>query len=257
MKNYNLKDCVLWNEYNNSERIQRYKAPYQYGQDFSREEKISFIDEYLPLTYKGRQQSDRFGKNPMTYLLDLYAKYNAEKDSLPKAKYGGINTNSLKAWLRKNDPRGLHSTYHVGQVYFLTDLYIGRNTIWDERYNTSVDIVDHIFQIVLNQLAQAEHEAFTQEDPLSVGISKIVEYGQKYGDLNNKRISSITGNGLKYLEKSWMNWTRYKPITLDEVNKILDIYSRLEVEYAKFAGEATFSPCIANDFDELCPFGKN
>ena len=257
MKNYKLEEMVLWNEYNNSERIQRYKEPYKYGKDFSREEKIEFIDKYLPLTYKGKQQPERFGKDAMTYLMNLYAKYNAEKDSLPKAKYGGINTNSFKAWLRKNDPRGMHSTYHVGQIYFLTDLYIGRDIVWDERYGRQVDVVEHIFQIVLNQLAQAEHDAFAEVDPIAVGINKIREYNGKYGSLNNLRISSIAGNGLSYLEKSWMNWTKYKPVTLEEINKILSVYARVEEVYNKFAEEVNNDSDIVNDFDEFSTLGKS
>ena len=251
MKDYKIENGVLWNEYNNSEHIQRWKMPFRYGMNFTREEKIKFLDENLPKVFK---DDDRYKDNAATYILNLYDKYQKEKDSLPQQKYGGVNTNSLKAWFRKNDPRCFHSTYHVGQIYFIgSDHYIGRTTLWSEVYHRNVDIVDYWFQSLLYKLAAVEHNYLDSINPIAIKIGKVKEYYSKYGSLHNNRISSIGGNGLSYLEKSWMNWTKYKPVTEPELDNIIATYEKLEKFYDSLSAELT---AVDNTFDEFSTLGK-
>lgn len=226
---------------------------YTYGMYFSREEKINFIDKYIALTDR---DMDKY-KNCASYMLALIKKYNEEKDSLKKNSWGGVKENSLKAWLRKNDPQGMVNVdYEPGRyrIAGYKDYWLdGPDKVYDDE---PVSLVDSWFNHLLYELENKERNYFLDTDPVALGIKKIKDYVGKYGCLDNNRISSIGGNGYSYLENSWLNWTKYKPVTLDEVNKILDLYARLEGEYAKFAAEATFSPCIANDFDEDSSLGK-
>lgn len=251
MKDYKIEDGILWNEYNNSESIQRWKQPFRYGMDFTREEKIKFLDENLPKVYK---DDNRYKDNAATYILNLYDKYQKEKDTLPQQKYGGINTNSFKAWLRKNDPRNFHSTYHVGEVYFIgSDHYIGRTTQWSEVYHRNVDIVDYWFQSLLYKLSNIERNYLNDINPIAIKIRKVKEFCNKYGNLNNNRVSSIGGNGLSYLEKSWMDWTKYKPVTEPELDNIISTYEKLEKFYNSLSADLT---AVDNNFDEFSPLGK-
>ena len=251
MKDYKIENGVLWNEYNNSEHIQRWKMPFRYGMNFTREEKIKFLDENLPKVFK---DDNRYKDNAATYILNLYDKYQKEKDSLPQQKYGGVNTNSLKAWFRKNDPRCFHSTYHVGQIYFIgSDHYIGRTTLWSEVYHKNVDIVDYWFQSLLYKLAAVEHNYLDSINPIAIKIGKVKEYYNKYGSLNNARVSSIGGNGLSYLEKSWMNWTKYKPVTEPELDNIIATYEKLEKFYNSLSADLT---AVDNTYDEFSTLGK-
>lgn len=227
---------------------------YTYGMYFTPEEKINFIDKNIALTDR---DMDKY-KNCASYMLALIKKYNEEKDSLKKNTWGGIKENSLKAWLRKNDPQGMVNVdYEPGRyrVAGYKDYWIGGpDTVYDN--DEKVSLVDSWFNHLLYELENKERNYFLDTDPVAIGIKKIKDYEEKYGCLDNNRISSIAGNGYSYLENSWLKWTKYKPVTLNEVNKILDLYGRLEGEYAKFAAEATFSPCIVNDFDKDSNLGK-
>lgn len=250
MKEYKIEDGLLWEEFNDSIDIQKWRKPFQYGMDFTREEKIKFLDENIPKIIGDKRYHD----NVVTYILNLHDKYQKEKDTLPQMKSGGINTNSLKAWLRKNDTRGFHDAYHVGELYFLWSThYLGKTTMYSEVYNKTVDIVDYWFQKFLYRLANIEKNYLNDNNPIAFKIRRVEKFCQKYGYLNNIRVSSIGHNGLKYLEKSWMDWTKYKPVTEPELDNIILTYEKLEKFYYSLSAELT---SVDNNFDEFSPIGK-
>ena len=226
---------------------------YTYGMYFSREEKINFIDKYIALT--GRDMNKY--KDCASYMLTLIKKYNEEKDSLKKNSWGGVKENSLKAWLRKNDPQGMVDVNYEPGCYHIAgykDYYLDvSDTVYD---GGSVSLVDSWFTRLLCELEKKERNYFLDTDPVALGIKKIKEYETKYGCLGNNRISSIAGNGYSYLENSWLKWTKYTPVDINEVEKILKLYEKLEKFNNELAAEAMADNCIHNNFDEYSNLSK-
>ena len=72
----------------------------------SKEDKIAFVD------------SMNDGK--LTYILDLWKKFQENEGNLVKDKYGYVKTVSLKAWIKRNDLRNmLDNNYHHGDIVML------------------------------------------------------------------------------------------------------------------------------------------
>ena len=249
MKEYKMEDGLLWEEYIDSD-IQKKRKPFQYGMDFTREEKIKFMDENIPQLFGDKRYYD----NVITYILNLFDKFQKEKNTLLKTKSGEINTNSLRAWLHKNETRGFCDAVHVGELYFIgAEHYIGETTMYSKVYNKTVDIVDYWFQKILYKLANMEKDYFNDINPIACKIKIVEKFCQKYGYLNNIRVSSIGHNGLKYLEKSWMDWTKYNPVTEPELDNIISTYEKLEEFYYSLSAELT---SVDNNFDEFSTIGK-
>lgn len=219
---------------------------FTYGMYFSHEEKINFIDKYIALT--GRDMNKY--KNCASYMLNLIKKYNEEKDSLKKNTWGGVKENSLKAWLRKNDPQGMVNVDYEPGRYRIAGYKDYRIDAYD---NEPVSLVDSWFNHLLYELEGKERNYFLNTDPIAIKIGKVKEYCNKYGCLNNNRVSSIGGNGLSYLEKSWMDWTKYKPVTEPELDNIISTYEKLEKFYNSLSADLT---AVDNTFDEFSTLGK-
>ena len=226
---------------------------YTYGMYFSREEKINFIDKYIALTDRDMNKY----KNCASYMLALIKKYNEEKDSLKKNSWGGVKENSLKAWLRKNDLQGMVDVNYEPGRYRIAGYkeyrLDGSDTVYDEE---PVSLVDSWFTRLLCELEKKERNYFFNTDPVAQGIKKIKEYEGKYGCLGNNRISSIAGNGYSYLENGWLKWTKYSPVDINEVEKILKLYEKLEKFNNELAAEAMADNCIHNNFDECSNLSK-
>lgn len=222
---------------------------YTYGMYFSREEKINFIDKYIALTDRDMNKY----KNCASYMLALIKKYNEEKDSLKKNSWGRVKENSLKAWLRKNDPQGMVNVDYEPGRYRIAGYKDYRIDAYD---NEPVSLVDSWFNHLLCELENKERAYFFNTDPVALGIEKIKDYEGKYGCLNNNRISSIVGNGYSYLKNSWLKWTKYTPVDITEVEKILKLYEKLEKFNNELAAEAMADNCIHNNFDEYSNLGK-
>ena len=220
---------------------------YTYGMYFSREEKINFIDKYIALTDRDMNKY----KNCASYMLTLIKKYNEEKDSLKKNSWGGVKENSLKAWLRKNDLQGMVDVNYEPGRYRIAGYKEYR---LDGSYTNS--LVDSWFTNLLYELENKERNYFLDTDPIALGIKKIKEYEGKYGCLGNDRIGSIAGNGYSYLENSWLKWTKYSPVDINEVEKILKLYEKLEKFNNELAAEAMADNCIHNNFDECSNLSK-
>ena len=214
---------------------------------FPVKKKINFIDKYIALTDRDMNKY----KNCASYMLALIKKYNEEKDSLKKNSWGGVKENSLKAWLRKNDLQGMVDVNYEPGRYRIAGYKEYR---LDGAYTNS--LVDSWFTNLLYELENKERNYFLDTDPIALGIKKIKEYEGKYGCLGNDRIGSIAGNGYSYLENSWLKWTKYSPVDINEVEKILKLYEKLEKFNNELAAEAMADNCIHNNFDECSNLSK-
>lgn len=214
---------------------------------FPVKKKINFIDKYIALTDRDMNKY----KNCASYMLALIKKYNEEKDSLKKNSWGGVKENSLKAWLRKNDLQGMVDVNYEPGRYRIAGYKEYR---LDGSYTNS--LVDSWFTNLLYELENKERNYFLDTDPIALGIKKIKEYEGKYGCLGNDLIGSIAGNGYSYLENSWLKWTKYSPVDINEVEKILKLYEKLEKFNNELAAEAMADNCIHNNFDECSNLSK-
>ena len=214
---------------------------------FPVKKKINFIDKYIALTDRDMNKY----KNCASYMLALIKKYNEEKDSLKKNSWGGVKENSLKAWLRKNDLQGMVDVNYEPGRYRIAGYKEYR---LDGSYTNS--LVDSWFTNLLYELENKERNYFLDTDPIALGIKKIKEYEGKYGCLGNDHIGSIAGNGYSYLENSWLKWTKYSPVDINEVEKILKLYEKLEKFNNELAAEAMADNCIHNNFDECSNLSK-
>lgn len=173
MINYNPEDLVLWNEFAKAKRAKRVNYPsgmkYSIESTFTREEKIEAIDTY-------NQKS-----GILTYAIKLVDKWNQERHSLPKDNDGWVRTNSLKAWLHKNDPEKLvDDWYHYG----LFDIYhetfgIEQNTKRSGEFATD-EVVDKLFHLFCANQVIAEECIYLEKDPKAVKFGKVRSFTRRF-----------------------------------------------------------------------------
>ena len=117
---------------------------YDYESILRDEDKIAFVD------------SMQDGK--LSYILSIIDKFEKEKDSLPKDKYGYVKTVSLKAWLKRNDTgydRPIFDNwYHHGE-YSLLGGKRNLNVLYYSKppYDYYYDFIDECFH---RQLIECE-----------------------------------------------------------------------------------------------------
>lgn len=126
----------------------------------NRDDKISFIDSQT-----GGQMSE---------LLDLYSKFQREKDTIKKDVYGGYKENSLKAWYSRNAGSLRWSEYDFG-FYGIFDNRKIYNLMSSGPYSVHEDIVDQAFHKLLYDLYHKELEYFNTHDEYAVLSRKLID----------------------------------------------------------------------------------
>lgn len=185
-----------------------YRTKIYYVEDeLTREEKIQFVD------------SLHDGK--LSYLLNIVEKYKEEKDTLSKNKYGTINTNSLKSWIRKNDPLGLiDKEYNHGKIY-RTQRYIS-NLNFKSSYEAYDDFVDQVFHEQLRYCEKLEWKYWEEHDEYSI-LKKEFE-NKKYNTTFGIPISMWSSG--KICVGDGINEERQ--ITIEELKYLLSKYEELD-----------------------------
>lgn len=193
----------------------------------SREDKIAFVD--------------RMNEGKLSYLLSLCEKFEMEKDSLPKtaSRYGldKINTNSLIAWIKRNETRFnghmFDTTYHYGNFFLLG---AERNILanYAKTYDLYDDFVDEVFHRQIEKCMDMEREYFTAHDELSVLKKKLEEY----------RLTYRTNFGLSL---DWNMQLRFadgtpRELTLEEAKKLLATYEKLEAYATELSASLDITP---------------
>lgn len=206
---WQCEDMKLMNEkcnlYIGKEKI------YQCENCLSREEKISFID--------GKSNG------AMSYLLNLLNKFNTDKESLCKDRYGCIKTVSLKAWINRNDSEKLIDTnFSIGRItLFYATCFIQDNFEVTNTYSIYKDFVDEVFHRLLKELEIKEKTYFKKIDPYQIALSKLRGYSDKFKTAFGTRLLFSSDGTIKIC-----NENHSREITLNEVNKLIELYEKLE-----------------------------
>lgn len=231
---YKVEDLVLYNEVKNHPQTivgRKSNRPYIFAWEktFTQEEKIAFIDKY----YKYREQ---YGW--ATYLLDLINKFLNEKDSLPKDKYGYVKTVSLKAWLKKNDPREIiRASYSYGSYFFMSREYsnfgsLAARPLWGSSstpyYNEEGKLADLWFHDLLSVFYEVERTWHDDHDDIILKVRKIADYFSMYGDFGIALFGMVGSNGEKTLDDSWLSTFNHEKPTVEEIDKMLEIYEEVD-----------------------------
>lgn len=176
--------------------------------ELSVDEKIKFIDS----------QSDGVA----SYLLELFEKWEADKNELPQNSYGRPKTVSFKAWLRRNDPKNRMSEYDLGTYNLFGTSFIGMgNDCPKANYNynlpyTGKHVVHQWFHDLCEKLYLEEREYFKSIDPFSIKLKIIKAYGDLYNvTFGNEEIHDIV-------------WNRKEDVAEENLDMYIKAYEKLE-----------------------------
>lgn len=179
----------------------------------SREDKIAFVDSMTD----GR----------LSYLLDLISKFEAEKDSLPKDQFGVVKTNSLKAWMKKNDTkyeeRILDKWWQYGSYNFLN---VRRNIKTNRKgpYEHYDDLVDECFHRQLFNLVEKERNYFREHDEYEILKKKVNDYTDTYRMTFGADLSFCSNGRIKVLGEN----NKERDITKEELLCLIENYEKLD-----------------------------
>ena len=176
--------------------------------ELSIEEKIAFIDAVE--------------NGVATYLLNIFDKWKKDCNELKKDACGNVKTVSKKAWIKRNDVRGIIDVDDCVGAYFLfgNRYYEMSITLPHFRYKCfkfckEEHIVNQWFHDLCNKLYTKESDYFKTIDPFSIKVEKIKEYVRLFGDMNNRIVKNIYFNGKT-------------GVTEEALDVILEGYSNLE-----------------------------
>lgn len=229
---YKIEDLKFYNEKNNcySHNDKRLGNHYIYNceNEMTQEEKIAFIDEHY----------ERDGrKGYATYILGIIDKYLAEKYSIPKDSYGCVKKASLKAWLKRNDPRHVIDDHcHYGAYYFIGRGYSDFATktprpAWTSNvpyYNEDGRLVDLWFHDLLNDFYEKEKTFFEDHNSTILKAREVYKYGRTYGGFGIKKFEMVVGNGEKALDTDWCKIFNYEKVTEVELDEMLKFYGEVD-----------------------------
>lgn len=225
---YNVSDLKYYKEKcdaitkANGQRFRTCGYTYKDEVKLSEKEKIDFIDNNYLL---------RGNKGGATYMLNLMDKYNAENGSLKKDNWGYPKTNSLKAWLKKNDTWGVvDNQYRYGHYSFGDREY----AIWGliepnpYYYDKDVRIVDLWFHSILEEKYYLEQKYFYDHDTKTQKANQIKELCRKYGDFGIEMFAVVGWNGASALDKDWCESFQHRMPSENELDKMLEVYAEVD-----------------------------
>lgn len=229
MFEWNVEKMELTNNHYEVDRVIYFNCE----NEVSKEDKIAFVDKM----YDGK----------LSYILNLFDKFNNDVENLSRDKNGYIRTVSLKAWIKKNDTkygttdhsRLIDAWYKYGEIYFLgCRRYIQNPNFLSMKgytFDTHANYVDEIFHRALIELLRKENQYFKEHDEYEILKSKFIhsnhyELGIHIGYSSNGNVSIYDEND------------NSRPITIEELKLILDKYAEIEafVEEVKKTVNITF-----------------
>lgn len=223
MFNWKVEEMALLNERRGL--IVGKEKIYACESQVSREDKIAFVD------------SMQDGK--LSYILALIDKFNEDKATLPKGKWGEVKTVSLIAWIKHNDTKYnnplVDYTYNYGKYYLLgmrrsiTHRYRGD-------YDTYDDLVDEAFHRQLKECKKQEEKYFLEHDEYSILKERFRNKG--YNTTFGVRIATCSdGKIYVYGNSDSFYDADSREITIDELRYLLAKYDELDQLVAKITAE--------------------
>jgi hypothetical protein len=223
-REWNVEEQILKNSKYTS-GIRRYsfnEYPWEY--EFSTEDKIEFIDKYASPS------------GLASYLINLADCLKAERDKMPLDNWGSIKTVSLKAWIRRNDSKGiLDNSWHYGHIVTkYLDRYI-QAIDSKGNYDKYENFIDQMFYKLLSELCLKEEQWFAAHDEYSILLNEIKEESRKHGCL----VPIITGSKTQLSDGS-DNFVG-RDFTLAELKELKAKYNELEQYIEKLKKSISFS----------------
>lgn len=189
--------------------------------ELSIEEKITFIDEVE--------------NGVATYLLNIFNKWEKDYNELKKDACGNVKTVSKKAWIKRNDTKGLIDVDDcVGAYFLLGNRYYEMSITHPHfrykcfKFQEEEHIVNQWFHDLCNKLYTEESDYFKTIDPFSIKVEKIKEYARLFKDMNNRIIKNIYFNSKT-------------DVSEEALDIILDGYNKLELHYNMVSKEVNES----------------
>jgi len=157
-----------------------------------------------------------------SYLINLFTKWEDDKDTLPKDQHGNPKTVSKQAWLRRNDDRQYITITHKFGTYYLFGTFFKCMTTTCPTTDYGYDMVytdKHVahqwFHDFLKQLHRAEREYFKEHDPVSIKIKHLKDVGNFYRTVfDNDLLNDIVWNGETNVDESTLD------LFIDAYNKL-------------------------------------
>lgn len=214
--NWNVEEMKLLNEKANMHNKEKIYS----CENIDRQEKIDFID--------------KIEDGKMSYLLNLFDKFESDKETLPKDNYGNVKTISLKAWLKKNDTlKTIDGDYKYGNIRFLgIDRWIA-NIDRKNNYDTYKDYVDECFHRVLKECEREEKRYFLEHDEYSILKQQLKD--RDYHTSFGVNISEWSGGKVCIYDDN--DNDNQREITIDELKLLLSKYEELDKLVEKITNE--------------------
>jgi len=192
MKLLNMKKVRV---YQSNPHLRNGHTVFEIEKELSIDEKVSFIDSQLD--------------GIATYLIELFTKWDSEKDSLPQGQNRTPKMVSKKAWIRKNDTRGiLNNDYSVGSYSLFgtghrrMELVCPATEYGYSLAYTGKHIAEQWFHDLLEKLYREEKKHFADNDPFTIKLNKVKELGDRYGIFHSKEINDIVWNSKKDVKEA-------------------------------------------------------
>ena len=203
---YNMKTSIkhISNFINNTGKCKIYEIENQ----LTESEKVKFID-YLK-------------DGVASYLLNIFSKWESEKDTLPKDNYDHVKTVSKKAWIKRNDERKIiDMEYKIGKYWLFGTEFKDMSTICPStEYSfrmayTGGNIIDQWFHDLCDLLFREEEKYFKEHDNFEIKLSKLVDLGNKHNIAFGSR------------ELNDIIWNRKSDISEQRIDGYINAYERL------------------------------
>jgi len=167
---------------------------------------------------------DKFNDGKLTKALKVHEAFEAQKDSIKKDSWGSCKTNSLRAWLKKNDPDGIFDIrFYVGRINLAgVERWIG-DLNRKGGFGKYESFIDESFYRTLYKMLGDEKKWFREHDEYSVAMDRVKKLIQ----------NSSTTFGLRIIYNSeWIKLHTKDDIerffTLEELKKLENLYKKLD-----------------------------
>ena len=224
LKNWNSSEGLVMN-------YEKVDEKYAIENDITMDEKIEIINSIVDL--------------PISYVLDLIKKFVEDYEAgivkkAPRTSYYNIvNTNSLKAWSKRNDIEG--ALDYEGDLSYLgvrTNICSFLNIGW-RRTSTPESFVDNVFHSLLDLLKKKEEIYYWENSEENAYIGKVCDLICKY-----KKWSHLSGKSFYIEEKKdsqsmknsifiCENHHNKRELSIEEIESLERCLISIEEEYQK------------------------